>query len=198
MKRIAVEGYEGQYEVQEDGKVFSVGRVVKGNDGTMYPFKARELKPHPNKNIGYLQLSLWKNNKGTSHYVHRLVARAFVPNPDNLPEVNHKDGNRQNNHYTNLEWVDSSGNSHHAVQSGLRVYTNRLTRNQFIECLQSVIAGESYQELSKRVPYKVPFLSTKLRKLAREEDLEDLLNQSLHCQKVERARKNGVKNQRAA
>ena len=134
-----------------------------------------------------------ENNEGTSKYIHRLVATAFIPNLDNLAEVNHIDGNRLNNHVSNLEWVSRISNAQHAVQTGLRIYINRLTREQFIECLNCVIAGESYQNLSKRVPYKVPFLSTKLRKIAREENLEHLLNQSLRNQRKERGCKNGAK-----
>ena len=76
-------------------------------------------------------------------------------------------------------------------QSGLQVYTNRLTKNEFLDCLYDVINGESYQSLSERVPYKVPFLSTKLRALAKEIGLETELNESLYIQCVTRARING-------
>lgn len=147
------------------------------------------LKTHPNVRVRYHQVSLWKHNVQYTFYIHRLVALAFIPNPLNLPEVNHIDGNRTNNHVSNLEWVDSSGNSYHAVRTGLRTYTNRLTRDEFIECLHSVIQGESYQELSLRVPYKVPFLSTKLRALAKELGLEDKLNEALKEQRAARNRK---------
>ena len=127
-------------------------------------------------------------------YVHRLVALTWINNPQNLPEVNHKDGDVWNNHKDNLEWVTSSGNSIHAVMIGLRTYTNRLTQEEFEECLQCVIDGESYTSLSYRVPYKVPFLSTKLRKIAKSLNRENELNHSLLVQNQERARRNGSKN----
>ena len=130
-----IEGYT-HYLVSDEGHVYS-------------KFKGGLLSTPPNKQVGYLQVSLWKNNVGYHHYVHRLVAKAFIPNPLNLPEVNHIDGNRQNNHVTNLEWVDSSGNTCHAVRTGLRTYTNRLTKDEFIECLYSVIGGETYIALSE-------------------------------------------------
>ena len=170
-----VEGYT-HYLVSDEGYVYS---KLKGD----------LLSTLPNKQVGYLQVSLWKNNVGSSHYVHRLVAKAFIPNPLNLPQVNHIDGNRQNNHVTNLEWVTCSENSSHAVRTGLRTYTNRLTKDEFIECLYSVIEGESYIALSERVPYKVPFLSTKLRKLARELGIEHKLDASLKEQRAARNRK---------
>lgn len=174
MKKIP--GYNGKYSVTSDGQVFS-------------EHKQDFLKPHPNKQTGYLQVSLWESNVGRWFYVHRLVAEAYCANPLSKPEVNHIDGNRQNNNVTNLEWVTSSENSHHANQTGLRIYTNRLSHGEFLECLASVIQGESYQSLSERVPYKVPFLSTKLRKLARETGQEAALDASLKWQRAERNRK---------
>ena len=111
-----------------------------------------------------------------------------------MPEVNHLDGDRTNPVASNLEWCTSSQNSIHASVTGLRVYTNRLTKDQFIECLEDVIAGESYASLVNRVPYKVPFLSVKIRAIAKELGLEHELNNSLYIQKVDRARINGAKN----
>ena len=170
-----IKGYE-HYCISEKGEVFS-------------KFKGDYLNTSPNAQVEYLQVSLWKNNVGKTHYVHRLVAEAFIPNPLNLPEVNHKDGNKHNNSVDNLEWVDSSGNSYHAVRTGLRTYTNRLTKDEFIACLHSVIGGESYQSLSERVPYRVPFLSIKLRAIAKELGLEEDLNISLKNQRAARNRK---------
>lgn len=174
---LPIKGYEGRYEICSSGAVFSL---------RLGDF----LKPATNPDTGYLHVSLWANNQGRSFNIHRLVAEHFIPNPDNLPEVNHKDGVRTNNDVGNLEWVTSSGNSYHAVRTGLRVYSNRLTRDQFLDCLQDVIQGESYASVSQRVPYKVPFLSTKLRKIAREEGLETQLDASLKAQRIERARRN--------
>ena len=71
--------------------------------------KERILKTFKNKD-GYLQVGLWKNNKRKIFLVHRLVAQAFLDNPNNLPEVNHKDENKLNNVVSNLEWCDRTYN----------------------------------------------------------------------------------------
>lgn len=196
MQSCPVVNYEGIYQIREDGQICSLDRVVVGRDGVKYPKAGRVLRPSPHKDVEYLQVSLWRDNLGISHYVHRLVAQSFVPNPENLPEVNHKDGNRLNCHFSNLEWVTSQSNKVHAVETGLRVYTNRLTREDFIDCLYAVLEGESYASLCERVPYKVPFLSTKVRKLASELNMTAELDNALYLQRVERARINGAKNHR--
>lgn len=193
---LPVKDYEGLYEVSTTGIVRSLDRKVQGKDGTLYPFKGIELRSNANKNVEYLQVSLWKNNMGKSYYVHRLVAEAHIPNPLNLQEVNHLDGNRQHNCVSNLEWVTRTENANHAIATGLKVYTNRLSYAEFVECLSNVLAGESYQSLTSRVPYKVPFLSVKLRAIAKELGLEHALNASLSEQKSKRARSNGAKNHR--
>lgn len=194
MSFLPVKGYEGLYEVSVAGQVRSLDRQIQGSDGIYYPKRGTLLRPNPHKDTGYLQVSLWKDGRGRHHYVHRLVGEVHVPNPGNEPEINHIDGVRTNNTHTNLEWVSRRGNAQHAVRTGLRKYTYRMTKEQFVECLWSVIAGESYQALSQRTPYQVPFLSTKLRAIARELQVEGELNESLQQQRAQRARINGAKN----
>lgn len=171
-----IEGFEN-YTINEQG-------IVKN-------IKTGKLKTiRPNAQVGYLQVNLWKNNHGHELYIHRLIAKAFIPNPLNLPEVNHIDGNRQNNSLNNLEWVDSQGNKIHAVRTGLRKYSNRLTEAEFLQLLNRVIAGESYQDISNTVNYKVPFLSVKLRSIAKKFGREATLDNALKKQRVKRALKN--------
>lgn len=69
---------------------------------------------------GYLTVTLYKEKggKGKTHKLHRLVAKAFIPNPYNKPQVNHRDGNKSNPHYSNLEWVTNGENQLHAFEIG--------------------------------------------------------------------------------
>lgn len=90
--------------------------------GNVYSFKygkTRVMKANPTLK-GYLQVSLALNGKLYPRRVHRLVAEAFIPNPNNLPQVNHKDGNKLNNSVENLEWCTNSYNLHHSWEQGLR------------------------------------------------------------------------------
>ena len=77
----------------------------------------RILKPEIRN--GYYSVSLMKNNKRRNYRIHRLVAEAFIPNPDNLPQVNHKDENKLNNIVSNLEWCDNTYNSQYPNDLGV-------------------------------------------------------------------------------
>lgn len=100
-----VVGYEGFYEVSSLGRVRSIGNK---SDGTA----KKEIYRKPQGTL-YLTVDLWRNNKPDNKLLHRLVAEAFLPNPDNLPEVNHKDLDTSNCRLSNLEWVSVSDNNLH-------------------------------------------------------------------------------------
>lgn len=94
-------GYEGLYKISNLGNVYS------------YKYN-RCLKPSGDD---YLHVSLSKNKKVRPHNIHRLVAQAFIPNPENKPQVNHIDGNKCNNKVGNLEWVTATENTIHAYNN---------------------------------------------------------------------------------
>lgn len=104
-----VQGYEGHYCVDELGNIYSVKRG-----------KARRLRPFLNSR-GYPTVSLCVNGKESYKTVHRLVATAFIPNRDNLPQVNHINGDKTDNRIENLEWVTAGDNQRHAYATGLKV-----------------------------------------------------------------------------
>ena len=94
-----IPGFEGLYQASNEGRIRSLTRQVYN-----YIKPGRILKSNI-KNSGYLYLSISNGNNKFKHAnVHRLVALAFIPNPDSKPQVNHKDGNRLNNNVDNLEW----------------------------------------------------------------------------------------------
>lgn len=104
------------YSIDEQGVVRN---IVKGTVKSV----------RPNKQTGYLQVDLWKNNMSHKKYIHRLIAEAFIPNPLNLPQVNHKDKNTFNNDVSNLEWCTCSQNHKHAFANG-RDKTYLIMQNQ--------------------------------------------------------------------
>lgn len=103
----AIKGYEGIYEVSELGQVRSVDRIVECKDGRIRKYKGKELKPSMDKG-GYAMVHLNKNGIVKTCKVHRLVAKAFLPNPDSLPEVHHLNHDTKDNRVHNLKWVTSA------------------------------------------------------------------------------------------
>lgn len=94
-------------------------RYLINREGKVYSLISKKLISQRLDRYGYLRCNLYRNQKQVTITVHRLVAMAFLPNPNNLPEVNHKDGNKLNNHIDNLEWVTTSENQKHAFRIGL-------------------------------------------------------------------------------
>ncbi len=97
-----IKGYEGLYQVSSLGRVKSLSRVVVKSNGRNNSVKGRILKSYSCR--GYRYVDICKNGIYKKCKIHRLVAEAFLPNPDNLPQVNHKDETLDNNKVENLEW----------------------------------------------------------------------------------------------
>lgn len=117
-----IKGFEGLYQVSNLGRVKSLGRVIyypnscynKTNEGVFRP--ERILKA---KTKRYAGVTLSNSTKKIYPDIHRLVALAFIPNPNNKPCVNHIDGDKQNNCVSNLEWLNWDENIQHAYENGL-------------------------------------------------------------------------------
>ena len=101
-----IDGYEGLYEVSNHGRIKSIN---------LYAHKEPKIMRLSDNGTGYLKVVLSKNNKTKQHLIHRLVAAAFVDNPDGFEFVNHKDENKKNNAADNLEWCDKSYNSTYSL-----------------------------------------------------------------------------------
>lgn len=108
MNFVDVEGYEEYFMISDCGNVFSkrTNKILKLNK----------------IGKGYLAFSTKINGKDICFRVHRLVAKAFIPNVDNKPEVNHKDGDKTNNNFSNLEWVTGKENIIHSIKTGLKIH----------------------------------------------------------------------------
>ena len=173
-----IEGFPN-YAVTEDGKIFN---VVSGLERSL------DL----NTAVGYFQVDLYRRNKRSKHYVHRLVAQHFIPNPEGLPEVNHKDSNRLNNHFSNLEWVTSSGNSKHTVAAGQRDHLPRMKPADIAKAFELVMAGNSYADVSIILDnsWQSGFLSVKVGKYATDIGQKPELVAELRRQRVIRSSKN--------
>ena len=120
-----IKGYEGYYEVSDTGLVRSLDRIVPDEKSGYKTLKGNLMKLSETRNNkragrGYYVVNLRKEHTSKVTPVHRLVAEAFLPNENNLPTVNHKDGNKHNNTVENLEWASYSANNIHALRNNLR------------------------------------------------------------------------------
>ena len=128
--------YGGKYQVSNYARISSLCRG-----------KTKLIKPDI-VHTGYLRVTFYKNGKTKNHYVHVLVAQAFIPNPDNKRQVNHLDGDKTNNHVSNLEWATPAENIHHAFAMGLRKsgYEHlraKFTPEQVREIRRDCVPGDS-------------------------------------------------------
>lgn len=110
--RKPIKGYEGYYEVDQFGRVYSVDRLIPVDDnGRQYNkvLRGKQMKQNMHSK-GYKVVSLTKDGKTKTVFVHRIVAEAFIRNEDNLPMINHKDEDKTNNFVENLEWCTAKYN----------------------------------------------------------------------------------------
>lgn len=118
-----IKGYEGLYQVSNLGRVKSLNHIRKNGKSGEYIQKGKVLQ-NLISCCRYYQVGLSKNGSIKFLTVHRLVAEAFIPNPENKPQVNHIDGNKLNNCIDNLEWCTRSENQLHAWKNGLQMFTD--------------------------------------------------------------------------
>ena len=112
-----IQGYEGFYQISNLGNVKSLERVIDKGNGILQHRKERIMNKRESVD-GYYIAKLNVNKESTSIAIHILVARHFIDNPNNYPEVNHKDCNRKNNQVDNLEWCTHQQNVEHSKQLG--------------------------------------------------------------------------------
>ena len=127
----------GDYEITRNGEIYS----LKHN-------KRKLIKGYIDK-YGYRRVLLHICGKRKKYFVHRLVAMKYIENPNNLPQVNHKDGNKLNNNVENLEWVTAKQNIQHAIKNNLREANNssKLNINQVKE-IKKLFLTKSMKEIA--------------------------------------------------
>ena len=104
-----IKGYEGLYGITSCGKVWS--------------YKSKRFLTPKDNGYGYLQVCLFRDKQRKICYVHRLVAEAYLPNPDNLPQVDHIDGNKMHNFLNNLQWITNRDNCRKSNNKAILQYT---------------------------------------------------------------------------
>ena len=111
--------FDNQYEISSCGRIRSVHSIIHKSNGSTYTRQSKILKPTLNHS-GYLAGAVSINGEMKPYTIARLVAEAFIPNPENKSTVNHKDGIKTNNFATNLEWMTQSENCQHSFDIGLQ------------------------------------------------------------------------------
>ena len=153
-----VRGYEGLYEVSSHGTVKSCEQITA--DGKHLATKKLNGGCYPN---GYEFVCLRKDGHNRNRMIHRMVAEAFIPNPDNLPVVNHRDGNKHNNDMTNLEWCTNSQNRKHAYDLGLSPQRG-LPRKVTVKQGEHITLFDTMADCSVFFGFKKAWLNGQIRK----------------------------------
>lgn len=141
-----IEGTDGTYEVSNTGKIRSNNYLGHGSQKELSLAKDQK---------GYLRVRIFIAGVRKTVKVHREVAKAFIPNPENKPEVNHKDGNKENNCVANLEWSTPGENAAHAYGAGLKEKTREWCRQMGSTVGRAALAIE-------REKRKTPVVATRV------------------------------------
>ena len=140
-----IKGYEGLYQVSNLGRVKSLARKINNQYG-----KKERLMTQKIDKDGYKRVGLNKNGKQIYYGVHRLVAQAFISNPNNYPQINHKDENKSNNKVDNLEWCDGKYNQNYGTINERR--TQKLKKK--VICITTGEKFDSIIEASEKYNIK--------------------------------------------
>ena len=132
------------YKVSNTGKVKSIKRNVKSKNDSMRTIRERILKPSKHRN-GYLNVAIFKEKKRKDMYIHRLVAEAFIPNPNNLHQVNHINEIKTDNRVENLEWCTQEYNNNYGThyKKVSKANTNNIKISKLVMCIETGVVYPS-------------------------------------------------------
>lgn len=144
-----IPGYENYYFADNNGNIYSKDRLMtvynpKIGKNFSYKKKGVKLKPHKKK-TGYYTVTLRKEGIGNEELLHRIIARTFIPNPNNLPQINHKDENKANNCVDNLEWCTGKYNYYYGSN------LERIKNNQKVKSISQYRLDNSYVNSYKSI-----------------------------------------------
>lgn len=131
-----IKDYEGLYQISNLGRIKSLKRYKKNHSKTQM-IEEKILLPHSTR-TGYICVCLCKDAKPKQKTIHRLVAEAFIPNPENKEEVNHIDGDKTNNRVENLEWCTRCENIQHSFKNGFHKLSSERIEKLMKSCIKKV------------------------------------------------------------
>lgn len=145
-----INGYEGYYQISNYGNARSLDRQVGCRWGGLRDYGGKSLLTETTKD-GYQRIVFMRDAIKERFLVHRIVAEAFIPNPENKPYVNHIDGDKSNNYFGNLEWCTNSENVLHADRNGLRdMSTHQPSNSKGVRCIDN---GMEFASTTKAVKW---------------------------------------------
>lgn len=153
-----IRNYEGYYQISNRGRVKSLSRVVKYKSGKGYKTIPERILVIKDNGNGYRNISLCREGYQVKHYIHRSVAQAFLSNPDNKPQVNHIDHDKDNNCVSNLEWCTQKENTAAGIKLGKinnkkRGKTKKFTEWEICRIAHLKFLGKGIQEIAKLLQY---------------------------------------------
>lgn len=154
-----IKGYEGKYIVSNYGEIISLPRYKNNHSKKQY-VEPKEIPTYTNSTNGYVYVALYKDGRMRNLRLHRLVAEAFVKRETNKNQINHIDGNKQNNRADNLEWCTSQENIRHAYNMGLKNNDKQKIKvNQYDLKGNLINSFNSISEASKITGYSMGSIS---------------------------------------
>lgn len=150
-----IKGYEGSYQVSNLGRIKSLDRYIWCKSNKSYSLFKGKIHKLDTKDKKYAQIGIWLNSECSKYLIHRLVAIAFIPNPNDYPEVNHKDADKLNNNAENLEWCTHLQNQRDAklkglyadMPKGINRYNAKLNDSAVRHIRQKVLKNGEYVKL---------------------------------------------------